>query len=102
MYKNFIAIIFAAGCAAVFVGILPPPAPAAAAVQTGGHDIVVSVKSDIMTPRADPRRAGCVQPWPYYEASCLHDSRRGETSIAAVRMISLDKSTRHYVQNVQR
>ena len=102
MYKNLIVIIFAACCAAVFVGILPPPAPAAAALQTNRHDIIVSVKSDIMTRRADLRRAGCVQPWPYYEASCLHDSRRRETSIAAVRMISLDKSARHYIQDVQR
>jgi hypothetical protein len=101
MYKNLIAMIFAAGCAAVFVGILPPPAPAAAAIQTGRHDIIVA-KSDMMTRRADLRRAGCVQPWPYYEASCLYDSHRRETSVAAVRMISLDKSARHYIQNVQR
>jgi hypothetical protein len=102
MYKNLIAVIFAAGCAAVFVGILPPPAPAAAALQTNRHDIIVSVKSDIMTPRADLRRAGCVQPWPYYEASCLRDSRKRDGGSAAVRMISLDKSARHYIQNVQR
>lgn len=89
MHKNLVAIIFAAGCAAAFFGIVPPPAPAAAAIQTSRGDIIVSVKSDSVTPRADSRAAGCAQPWPYYEASCLRDSRQHEGSGAAVRMIGL-------------
>jgi len=102
MHKNLIAIIFAAGCAAVFVGIVPPPAPAVAAIQSSRHNAIVSVKSDITTPRADLRRTDCVQPWPYYEASCLRDSRRVESRSATVRMIALDKPAARHIQNVQR
>ncbi len=102
MNKSLIAVVFAAGCAAVFVGIVPPPTPAAAAIQTGRRDIVTSMKSDTVTPRTEVRSAGCVQPWPFYEASCLRDSRRHEGSSGAVRVIALDKPAGHVIKNLQR
>ena len=42
MKKSLMAVIFAAGCAAVSVGIIPPPAPAAAAVQNSKHDLLAA------------------------------------------------------------
>ena len=102
MNKSLVAVIFAAGCAAVSVGIVPAPTPAAAAIQTGRRDIITSMKSDTVTPRTEVRSAGCVQPWPFYEASCLRDSRRHEGSSGAVRVIALDKPAGHVIKNLQR
>jgi hypothetical protein len=101
MNKSLIAVIFAAGCAAVFVGIVPPPTPAAAAIQTDKPDVIASVKSDTVTLRPGVQSAGCVQPWPYYEASCVRDSRR-HSARTAVRMITLDKPAGHVIKNLQR
>ena len=50
MKKSLMAVIFAAGCAAVSVGIIPRPAPAAAAVQNSKHDLLAAGKSETPAP----------------------------------------------------
>ena len=75
MLKGLSAILAAAVCAGIIVGFVPQPEPAAAAA----------------TPRSAPREqsnvainsapvvaaaSACTQTWPYYEQSCLRDSRQ--------------------------
>jgi hypothetical protein len=98
MKKSLMAIVFAAGCAAVFVGILPPPAPAAAAIQNSKHDVIAAGKTETPAPRAAEYRTGCAEAWPYYEASCLRDARAHE----GVRVVSVDKPANVRIQTAQR
>jgi len=78
MYKSLLAVIVAAGCAAVLVGLVPPPTPAEAKATPAARD-------------ADIHMAGCTQAWPYYEQSCLRDNRRPDGSAGAVRVIAAGK-----------
>lgn len=95
------AVIFAASCAAAFVGLIPSPVPAAAAMQTI-KPVVVAAKSETLNLGADPSHASCEHPWPYYEASCLHDPRRRNNDSTAVRMIILEKLAGNRIQTIQR
>jgi hypothetical protein len=73
MIKSLVSIVIAAACAAVFVGFVPPPAPAVAAAQSPQQPVTSAVKPVAAAgPVADIHNAGCVQAWPYYEQSCLH------------------------------
>jgi hypothetical protein len=99
MYKSLAAVVFAAGCAAVFVGAVPPPTPATAATQTGKHELIAATKSETLTLDAS---IGCQHAWPYYEASCLRDSRRQNGGGAVVRVIALDKFVTDRIQIAQR
>lgn len=36
-------------------------------------------------------KAACLQSWPYYEHSCLHDSRRRDGDARAVRVIAINE-----------
>lgn len=38
--------------------------------------------------KAAPETAGCLQSWPYYERSCLHDSRQQDGNARTVRLIA--------------
>jgi hypothetical protein len=91
MKKSLMAVVFAAACAAVSVGIIPPPVPAAAAVQNSKHDLPATGKSEMPAPRAAEHRTGCVEAWPYYEASCLRDMRVHNGVSTAVRVVTADK-----------
>ena len=41
---------------------------------------------------AAPETAGCLQTWPYYERSCLHDGRQQDGNGHAVRLITTGSS----------
>jgi hypothetical protein len=69
MIKNILAIAAAAVCAGAIVGFIPAPAPAIAAG----------------TPQAVQS-----QGWPYYDPSCLHDSRRPDGKARAVRVVTVN------------
>lgn len=86
MLKGFSAILVAAVCAGIMVGFVPQPEPAAAAA----------------TPRSAPREQSnvainsapvvtaafaCTQTWPYYEQSCLRDSRQVGRTASTARVI---------------
>jgi hypothetical protein len=78
-----IAIAAAAVCAAVIVGLIPEPEPAEAASTAEGDS-----------------KGACFQNWPYYERSCLHDSRQQDGNARAVRVIAINqpmtrRSSRH-------
>lgn len=102
MKKSLMAVILAAGCAAVFVGILPPPVPAAAAIQNSKHDVIVGGKTDKPATRAAEHRTGCAEAWPYYEVSCLRDARMHEGVSTTVRVVSVDKPSKVHIQIAQR
>lgn len=102
MKKSLMAVIFAAGCAAVSVGIIPPPAPAAAAVQNSKHDLLAAGKSETPAPRAAEHTTGCVEAWPYYEASCLRDARVHKSVSTTVRVVTVDKPAKGRIQTAQR
>jgi hypothetical protein len=102
MKKTLMAVIFAAGCAAVSVGIVPPPAPASAAVQDSQHDVIAATKTETPAPRAAEHGTGCAEAWPYYEASCLRDARVHHGIGANVRVVTTDKPAKVRIKAAQR
>ena len=98
MYKALLAIIVAAACAAVFVGFIPPPAPAFAAIQTEQRNVVRTATSETSPRSLDSASAACAQAWPYYEASCLRDSRRQNGKAAVVRVVAAGKPATTRIQ----
>jgi len=46
--------------------------------------------------KAEPESAGCLQSWPYYERSCLRDSRQQDGNGRTVRLIATGRpAARH-------
>jgi hypothetical protein len=83
MHK-IIAIVTAAACAAVIVGLIPEPEQAAAASTNAAAN-----DSDTDT------KASCFQNWPYYERSCLHDNRQQDGNARTVRVIAVNQQAAH-------
>jgi len=102
MYKALLAVIVAAGCAAMLVGLVPPPSPATAAVQSAERGVSDAVKPVPAARSVDMRNSGCAQAWPYYEQSCLRDSRRLDGSAGAVRVIATGKPASERVRQARR
>jgi hypothetical protein len=48
---------------------------------------------------AAPETAGCLQTWPYYEHSCLHDGRQQDGDGHAVRLITTGASAPHHASH---
>lgn len=91
MDKYLVAVIIAAGCAAILVGLVPPAVPAAAAPPSAERGVAGAA---LAARGVDIGSAGCVQAWPYYEQSCLHDGRRQDGSAGAVRVIAAGQAPR--------
>lgn len=103
MVKSIIAVIAAAAIAAIIVGLIPPPGPATAAVETGAPVLTASssaapnaaaTQAAVTLPTVDGQtdKSGCMQAWPYYEPSCLRNSRRPNGDTRIVRVIADDRS----------
>jgi hypothetical protein len=75
------AIMLAAVCATVIVVFMPGfNQPVAANAAPSIQHVAV----------ANPA-VSCIQSWPMYEASCLHDDRQPGGKARAVRVIRLDR-----------
>ena len=86
MLKGFSAILAAAVCAGIIVGFVPQPEPAAAAAtprQALREQSNVAIDSAPVAAAA----SACTQTWPYYEQSCLRDSRQVGRAAPTARMI---------------
>jgi hypothetical protein len=101
MFRLVVAVAVAAACAAVFVGFVPPPTPALAAVESA-HDNIAQAATPAPLSRGDVASAVCAQAWPYYETGCLRDSRRQDGRAAVVRVVAFTKPAANRVQQVQR
>jgi hypothetical protein len=95
MIKKILAIVAAAFCAGAIVGFIPQPAPAVAAgtphaVQSQTTSIPDSNTTAVATAARVPEigKPLCMQGWPYYEQSCLHDGRRADGKARAVRVVT--------------
>ena len=102
MFRSVLAITVAAACAAVFVGFVPQPAPAVAAVETPEPGAPGTAKHETGVADIDVRAAACGQAWPYYEPSCLRDARRPGSSVGVVRVIAAGKPAADRIRQVQR
>lgn len=91
--KIALPLTTAAVCAGVIVGLVPPPAPAAAAVY-GQSAPARQWGVAAGNPRAAIRQLDCRQAWPYYEQSCLHDARQPNGRARMVRLIPMDAANR--------
>lgn len=98
MYKALLAVMVAAGCAAVFVGFMPPAAPALAAVHAAQRDVAHTAMPQSLARGVEVGRAACAQAWPYYETSCLRDSRRQDGRAVVVRVVAAGKPTADRIQ----
>jgi hypothetical protein len=97
MYRGLCAVTAAAICAALFVGFVPPPGPAAAGIQPAQQATALTANSLTAIPEADIQPLGCAQAWPYYEASCLRDTHSRAGAIP-VRVIAISKTAGQHVQ----
>jgi hypothetical protein len=88
MVKSIIAVSAAAVIAAIFVGLIPPPEPAAAASETDFPSLAVATVAAAPIPAASVAvDSNCTNAWPYYEQSCLQHAKT-----RVVRVIADDKS----------
>jgi hypothetical protein len=101
MYKGLCAVMAAAVCAAVFVGFVPPTAPAMAGVQTGEQAAALTAKTITAVPETEIRTAACAQAWPYYEASCLRDNRGRDGGAVVVRVVAIGRTAGENAHHVQ-
>jgi len=102
MFRSILAITVAATCAAVFVGFVPQPAPAVAAVEIPEPGAAGAAKRETGVSGINIGAAACVQAWPYYEPSCLRDARRPGSSVRVVRVITAGKPAADRIRQVQR
>jgi hypothetical protein len=113
MIKKIAAIIAAAACAGVIVTLVPGFAPEVAAGTSqavdqsapssvtvirpaeeavpSAEDIRNAVEQNIRNGSRD-RKIVCAQSWPYYDHSCLRDSRKADGNARTVRVIAADRS----------
>jgi len=104
MLKSILAVTAAAVIAAAIVGLIPPAEPAVAATETAAPKLVVpsavapnlaaatQAKAALPAPAAQTDQGSCTRAWPYYEQSCLHNSRQQNGKTHVVRLIADDKS----------
>jgi hypothetical protein len=96
MLKGIITVVAAAVIAAVVIALIPPPEPTAAAIETAPAvpTLAFASVSAAMLPAAVAQtdKPGCTQAWPYYEQSCLFNSRQPNGKTRVVRIITEDKS----------
>ena len=88
MVKSIIAVSAAAVIAATFVGFVPPPEPASAAVVTDVPSLAIAAVAAAPIPTVSAQvDISCTNAWPYYEQSCLQNAKT-----RVVRLIADDKS----------
>jgi hypothetical protein len=89
MLKGIFAIAAAAVCAGAIVGFIPEPDPAAAAVspRSAPRNEQGSVVAESVPVVAVA--SACTQTWPYYEQSCLRDSRQAGGSVSTARIVPI-------------
>ena len=93
MVKSILVVSAAAVMAAAFVGFVPPPAPAVAAFEAATPNAAGPAQAAATAPTAvQPDQSGCTGTWPYYEQSCLRNSRQPNGNARVVRVIAEDKS----------
>jgi hypothetical protein len=49
--------------------------------------------------KAEPESAGCLQSWPYYERSCLRDSRQQDGNGRTVRLIATGRTAARHASH---
>jgi len=87
MLKTIAAVIVAAVCAGMIVGLIPPPGAALAAITPQASvdgELAVAAEARL----AGIRKPACTQHWPYYERACLSDIRQPSGKARAVRLIT--------------
>jgi hypothetical protein len=99
MFKNILAVVAAAACAAMIVGFIPPPAPAVAAetpqavprhANSTSDSSSLAIAVAVSVPEIS--KSVCARAWPYYESSCLHDGRQSDGKARDVRIITADRA----------
>ncbi len=92
MFKKMLALVTAAVIAGLFVGLLPPPAPASAKTSVIAASEAAADRSAIAaSPPPATSFGSCIQAWPYYEQSCLLDSREPNNAARAARVVARNK-----------
>ena len=81
------AVAFALSAAFVVV-TMPKPDTAAASTTDNAANSAANTAANTAT---------CLQTWPYYERSCLHDDRQRDGDARAVRVIAINGQARHRV-----
>jgi hypothetical protein len=110
MLKSIIAVTAAAVIAAALVGLVPPPEPAVAATERGAPSLIATnlaaapqaAAAALPAPAAQTDQRGCARAWPYYEQSCLHNSRQATGKTRVVRVIADDRSVANHALRARR
>jgi hypothetical protein len=94
---NFVGRHHLIHCAAVALAlsiafvVVTMPKPDTAAASTTDNETNSGAKT------ATCLQTCCLQTWPYYERSCLHDTRQRDGDARTVRVIAINGQARHHV-----
>jgi hypothetical protein len=78
------AAVALAPSTAFVVVTMPKPDTAAASTTDNGANTAANT-------------AACLQIWPYYERSCLRDTRQRDGDVRTVRVIAINGQARHHM-----
>jgi hypothetical protein len=94
MVKSTIAIVTAAGIAGAIIALVPPPLSAIAATEIDFPSLAVATVAAAPIPTASTQAdiGSCTRAWPYYEQSCLYNSRQPSGTARIVRVIADGRS----------
>jgi hypothetical protein len=94
MFKQILAIIAAAVCAALVV-IVPELGSESAMASTQSGQFGVPSREVVVEKEAQKSKSDCLQGWPYYEHTCLRDARVPNGAGRMVRVIAIDRIDSH-------
>ena len=89
MLEGISAIAAAAICAGVIVGFIPEPDPAAAAASSPSAPRNEKASAVADSAPVVAAASACTQTWPYYEQSCLRDSRQAGGGASTARIVPI-------------
>jgi hypothetical protein len=94
MIKQILVIAAAAACAGAVV-LAPEFAFKSAMAATQSSEFGALTQRVVVTKEQPQSDGGCLQHWPYYEQSCLRDVRLPNGVDRVVRVISIDRTSKH-------
>ena len=93
MTKSGLAIAAAAACAGIIV-LASESAPKNARAATQSSEALAATSENVVAQEMRQSDLGCARHWPYYEQTCLRDARLSNGVERAVRVITIDRTSK--------
>jgi hypothetical protein len=86
-------------CAAVLLALAAAAVITVPKLETTAVSTADTATQTVANAAAPDTTEGCVQSWPYYERSCLHDSRAQDGNGRSVRLIATGRPAPRHVSH---